>query len=462
MVKLKVGEVVWVRTGLGVHEEPATVLELSCPYQYYYRNYDSSDDETKKENKENKDGILVRYNVSNIEEVVYFKNVRSLLDDREDDDTTAEGGGDSNQNRRRRSSRTKNNNNSNNTTRRTSVSNSELGGGALVRTKLDDNTSTAVEKKVIEKPIKVKVEKGIANKNEDDDDDDDVTLSKMKSKKTSKKRKSETKIQVPSSALLEEDESIPSTALKKKRRIEVKVGDIERSNTSPYFNQNATVSSSESTKNKKSKTNNKESSTNTSNIKSTKSKIKKEENSSESLAGKPDGYGGLIDPDSIYTVEYSPTARATCKRCDQRIAKGEIRIGHRPLFRGKPGFRVYKHLHCIIFSLDVESGNDVDGYYDLIMDDRDAVDKRIKESAIEVHEDNKALDPDELVQKAFDGPIRDKPKGLVANLLPFQTEGVSWMYCQEVNVPDIRGGRFFTNFKLISLTLFSTIWITDS
>jgi hypothetical protein len=65
------------------------------------------------------------------------------------------------------------------------------------------------------------------------------------------------------------------------------------------------------------------------------------------------------------------------------------------------------------------------------------------------HEENQALDPDELVQKAFEGEIREKPRGLTANLLPFQTEGVSWMYCQEVNVPDIRGGRFTVRFVLI-------------
>ncbi len=46
----------------------------------------------------------------------------------------------------------------------------------------------------------------------------------------------------------------------------------------------------------------------------------------------------------------------------------------------------------------------------------------------------------ELVQKAFDGEMRDRPKGLTADLLPFQKEGVSWMYCQEVNVKEIRGG----------------------
>ena len=41
------------------------------------------------------------------------------------------------------------------------------------------------------------------------------------------------------------------------------------------------------------------------------------------------------------------------------------------------------------------------------------------------------LRPDELVQEAFQGEIRPNPPGLVANLLPFQVEGFSWMIGQE-------------------------------
>jgi hypothetical protein len=52
------------------------------------------------------------------------------------------------------------------------------------------------------------------------------------------------------------------------------------------------------------------------------------------IPGQPDGNGGLDQP-SPFTVEYSKTGRATCRRCDQQIAKGALRIGHTPLFRGK-------------------------------------------------------------------------------------------------------------------------------
>lgn len=42
------------------------------------------------------------------------------------------------------------------------------------------------------------------------------------------------------------------------------------------------------------------------------------------------------------------------------------------------------------------------------------------------------------VQEIFQGEVRGPPPGLDANLLPFQIEGVSWMYHQEVH-SDIRG-----------------------
>ena len=56
-------------------------------------------------------------------------------------------------------------------------------------------------------------------------------------------------------------------------------------------------------------------------------------NENRSMARKPDGNGGLDQPG--FTVEYSKSGRATCRRCDERIDKGQLRVGHTPLFRGK-------------------------------------------------------------------------------------------------------------------------------
>jgi DNA repair protein RAD16 len=53
--------------------------------------------------------------------------------------------------------------------------------------------------------------------------------------------------------------------------------------------------------------------------------------------------------------------------------------------------------------------------------------------------ENEEISPDELIQVAFQGEIRKPPPGLTASLLPFQTEGCSWMYHQEVHSP-FRGG----------------------
>lgn len=159
----------------------------------------------------------------------------------------------------------------------------------------------------------------------------------------------------------------------------------------------------------------------------------------ENQAGKPDGNGGL-DNGSTYIIEYSKTSRATCKRCDIRINKNELRVGHRPLFRGKPGYQVFKHLHCIVFSEEITCAQDVAGSDGLTDEDYKALAKRIDESFTLIQKENQELEPDELVQKKFEGEMRAAPKGLAANLLPFQEEGVSWMYHQERNVEDVRGG----------------------
>jgi hypothetical protein len=50
--------------------------------------------------------------------------------------------------------------------------------------------------------------------------------------------------------------------------------------------------------------------------------------------GEPDGNGGLNQP-APFNVEYSKSSRATCRTCDEIIKKGDVRVGHTPLFRGK-------------------------------------------------------------------------------------------------------------------------------
>ncbi|KAL3906514.1 MAG: hypothetical protein SGARI_003973, partial [Bacillariaceae sp.] len=146
------------------------------------------------------------------------------------------------------------------------------------------------------------------------------------------------------------------------------------------------------------------------------------------------------EKDRPFRVEYSKTGRSTCRGCDERIEKGVPRICSRPLFRGKPGFVVYRHLRCQILPEEIETVSDVGGYRRLNKDDRDLLEQRIEKSKEEIQQEKEELHADELVQMTFQGELRKAPPGLSASLLPFQQEGVSWMYDQEVNQKDVKGG----------------------
>jgi SNF2 family DNA or RNA helicase len=93
-----------------------------------------------------------------------------------------------------------------------------------------------------------------------------------------------------------------------------------------------------------------------------------------------------------------------------------------------------------LFSDDIETAQDVGGWRKLSKEDFMALALRVEESKLEIEKENEELQPDELVQTAFQGETRLPPPGLTANMLPFQQEGLSWMYHQEVKVHDIRGG----------------------
>ncbi len=447
----KVGSIVWVRPGLGDHEEPATVLQVKCHFEYH--EDDKSDDNA---DGKNEDGILIRYNVSFAEAIVHPSKIRALIMD--DDEEEEAGDGKSKKVTRRRSSRRIR------TSTSTAAASSAIdivdtlgtvgskSKSSKAKTKKQANgirknvvtkermtTSTArddMNTPSIQEEKKMEInddddggsdldmnEKDIQednNKNsdnDDDDDDDDFVLSTYQSekKKSTKKRKRQNHTSTST-------DTRRSDSSKKKKAL-----------SSPYFEDNnvnndkddddsvvsKTTRSNNATKRKKSSTK-----TTTNKATTTKTSTSTTTSKSKPKAGQPDGHGNLTcNKDSIYIIEYAKTGRSTCKRCDQRIKKDELRVGHRPLFRGKPGFRIYKHLHCIVFSSEICTGVDVDGYEDLNNEDIERLEKRIKESQIEIKEENEELHPDELVQKGFEGEIREKPNGLKANLLPFQKEG---------------------------------------
>ncbi|KAL7554732.1 hypothetical protein ACHAWF_018559 [Thalassiosira exigua] len=153
---------------------------------------------------------------------------------------------------------------------------------------------------------------------------------------------------------------------------------------------------------------------------------------------RPDGHGGLNQP-VPWVVEYAKTGRASCRTCDEKIGKGEVRVGHTPLFRGKPGFMVYRHLHCAVFSEEIACAEDVENYDALEEDDYVKLAEQVDVSKEKIKEEQEELKPDELIQKRFEGEIRREPPGLNATLLPFQVEGFSWMRHQELQ-EEARGG----------------------
>jgi SNF2 family DNA or RNA helicase len=83
---------------------------------------------------------------------------------------------------------------------------------------------------------------------------------------------------------------------------------------------------------------------------------------------------------------------------------------------------------------------DVGGWRQLKTEDQELLAKQIKNSKAQIEQENEELHADELVQTKFQGQLREAPPGLFATLLPFQREGVSWMYDQEVNTEMVKGG----------------------
>jgi len=151
---------------------------------------------------------------------------------------------------------------------------------------------------------------------------------------------------------------------------------------------------------------------------------------------------GLPQPPS-YQLELAKTGRSTCKRCDSVIKKLVLRVGTRPLFRGKPGYLQWQHATCTLFDPStVKKGGDIEDYAKLSDEDKAIIDERIEISKEGFEDDNRPIKQEELARADFTGTIRPPPSLLVGTLLPYQREGHSWMVEQEVSdeEPLRRGG----------------------
>lgn len=90
----------------------------------------------------------------------------------------------------------------------------------------------------------------------------------------------------------------------------------------------------------------------------------------------------------------------------------------------------WQHLPCTIFADYLESENDIEGFEYLNEEQQALVKARVEQSRDEEDEDAKPIDPAELVRKEWTTQ-REPPETLVLPILPYQKEGLGWMYNQE-------------------------------
>lgn len=72
---------------------------------------------------------------------------------------------------------------------------------------------------------------------------------------------------------------------------------------------------------------------------------------------------------------------------------------------------VFRHLQCAVFSENVTCAEDVENYEVLEDDDYERLVEQVEVSKEKIKEEMEELEPDELVQKSFEGEIRSQPPG---------------------------------------------------
>jgi hypothetical protein len=483
---VSVGDLVWVQTGKE-HEEPGTVLEVGCERidndndESSDQDEDEDDDDDNNDAQISNDGILVKLNVSHFRGTYAPKEVRAF---HVEETATATGTGSNNGQRRSRRL----------VTVVTPLPSSEVpvdnkDGKSNGKSNNHQSDHTGEEEEEDKKPaakrkrgsMEVTAESSTESSKEKEkpvNEDSDYSFEKQAQVSSPYFKKA-----AAAAPLSDEEKPVPRVAPKAKAKARAKPtaktaattkaktaakkptkrakaskpdvpsGDAEM----PAGNENESDSDSVAeTAKVKAKAKVK-----TAPTAKTKAVAKKKAKAAPSVAraaaevpaaneiGRPSDGDSDDENERPFQVEYSPSGRATCRRCDQVITKEALRVSHVPLFRGKPGFRIYRHLHCALFTEDINQARDVGGWRKLKKADYEALVLRVEESKLEMIKENEEIQPDELVQAAFQGEIRKSPPGLTADLLPFQVEGASWMYCQEVNVPENRGGTLADEMGMV-------------
>jgi len=147
-------------------------------------------------------------------------------------------------------------------------------------------------------------------------------------------------------------------------------------------------------------------------------------------------------------VEKAKTGLSVCKRCGEKIPKGELRIGY-PVkdHRGEYGaVSLWLHLSCSkadeslvkYFNAGEYVNKKLVGYDALTGEEKAEVATEVLKKATPVEEDlSEAVMP--AVPAARVLPRHDKPSALKVPMLPFQAEGLSWMLERE-NDRTTKGG----------------------
>mmetsp|Transcript_9469 Transcript_9469/g.11786 ORF Transcript_9469/g.11786 Transcript_9469/m.11786 type:complete len:1115 (+) Transcript_9469:115-3459(+) len=138
----------------------------------------------------------------------------------------------------------------------------------------------------------------------------------------------------------------------------------------------------------------------------------------------------------MYTAELARSGRAMCHKCQSLIAKGVLRVGVITEGGSWGPMTRWQHLPCTIFR-GIESCEDIAGYDELGEEEKDSIAERVKASAFEVDQDYEPVNPDEMVREEW-REKREPPPEVILPLLPYQQEGLGWMYHQEQT--DFHGG----------------------
>lgn len=150
-------------------------------------------------------------------------------------------------------------------------------------------------------------------------------------------------------------------------------------------------------------------------------------------------------------VHFSPTNRASCRRCGEKIEKDQLRLGFPFRFNSREDpYTMYLHPECYVpevFGIkEKELRSQVLGYAELNNSEKAQLwkamrsDSKDRQASKDGQAATNSLNTKSIGSETALAVKQVKiPKEITAPMLPFQKEGVSWMVNQEQN-SKVRGG----------------------